>query len=160
MRPVAKYSVFVRPSRFLKRLVWIAHFITACIVLSTNVPDLLQGALLLLIGASWIKNDGMASTTELILHGDGRIKKVGVAEATPLQGGRTQDAHFSIADGDTANDMVLHPHSTVLPFLVILLYRQKSRLQSLVLLKDSLEAEDFRQLRLWLRWQIKQMPPK
>ena len=144
MRPVAKRSIYVRPSRFLSRMVWLAHLVAVCIVLNTNVASLLQGALLLLIGASWIKHAGMASaeknTTALILHGDGRIEKLGA--------------------GDTASDMVLHPHTTVLPFLVILLYRQKNRLQSLVLLKDSLEVEDFRQLRLWLRWQIKKSPPK
>lgn len=138
MRPVAKRSIYVRPSRFLSRMVWLAHLVAVCIVLNTNVASLLQGALLLLIGTSWIKHDGAASITELILHGDGRIEKLGA--------------------GDTAHDMVLHPHTTVLPFLLILLYRQKNRLQSLVLLKDSFEAEDFRQLRLWLRWHVKKLP--
>jgi len=118
------------------------HLVAVWIVFSTEIASLLQGALLFLIGASWIKHVGMASaeknTIALILHGDGRIEKLGA--------------------GDTANDMVLHPHTTVLPFLVILLYRQKNCLQSLVLLKDSLEVEDFRQLRLWLRWQIKKLP--
>jgi hypothetical protein len=41
----------------------------------------------------------------------------------------------------------------VLSFLVVLLYRQQGRLRSLTLPGDSLAAEDFRQLRLWLRWQ-------
>jgi hypothetical protein len=99
-----------------------------------------QGALVLVIGASWLKPDSSKLITGLILHGDGRIEKLG-------------------AD-NTVHEMVLHSHTTVLPFLIILLYRQKNRLQSLVLLKDSLQAEDFRQLRLWLRWQIKKSPPK
>ena len=40
----------------------------------------------------------------------------------------------------------------VLPFLVVLLYRSEGRLCTLTLLGDSLPADQFRQLRLWLRW--------
>lgn len=161
MRPIAKRLVSVRPSRFLMCLLWLVHFVAVWIVLSAKIPSLWQGALVLLIGASWVKHAGTASveqstltnttitksiiakstsaknTATLILHGDGRIEKLGA--------------------GDTVSEVVLHPHTTGLPFLVILLYREKKRLQSLVLLKDSLETEDFRQLRLWLRWQIKQL---
>lgn len=143
MRPVAKHSVSVRPSHFLKCLVRLVYIASACIVFSTTMPGLAQGALLLLIGVSWLKQNGAISPTGLILYGDGRIEKV----LSPLLDGA----------GDASNDMVLHPHTTVLPFLVVLLYRQKNRLQSLVLLKDSLEAEDFRQLRLWLRWHTKKL---
>jgi hypothetical protein len=39
-----------------------------------------------------------------------------------------------------------------LSFLVVLLYRQQGRLHSMTLLGDSISEEDFRQLRLWLRW--------
>ncbi|MES2237423.1 MAG: protein YgfX [Pseudomonadota bacterium] len=155
MKPVAKLSIHVRPSYFLKRLVWLAHLVAVCIVLSSNTSSVLQGALLLLIGISWMKHAGMASagksTTALILHSDNRIEKV----LSPLLGDGVGDTASIVT-----NDMVLHPHTTVLPFLVILLYRQKNRLKSLVLLKDSLEAEDFRQLCLWLRWHIKKFPPK
>jgi hypothetical protein len=155
MKPVAKISIHVRPSYFLRRLVWLAHVVAVCIVLSSNISSVLQGALLLLTGFSWMKQVGMAaaekSTTTLTLHSDNRIEKF----LNPL---------LVSGVGDTAsiatNDMVLHPHTTVLPFLVILLYRQKNRLKSLVLLKDSLSAEDFRQLCLWLRWRIKKFPPK
>lgn len=37
--------------------------------------------------------------------------------------------------------------------MIVLLYRQEGRLQAMTLLGDSLQKEDFRQLRLWLRWQ-------
>jgi hypothetical protein len=68
----------------------------------------------------------------LVLGGDGSIEKVG-------------------ADG-TASKAVVHPHTLVLSFLVVLLYRSEGRLGSLTLLGDSLADDDFRQLRLWLRW--------
>ncbi|TBR13799.1 MAG: hypothetical protein EPO43_09625 [Rugosibacter sp.] len=146
----------------MKRLLWLAHLIAACIVLGVNLSSLLQGALLLMIGTSWIKRDSTASTAALILHGDGRIEKVGAGD-TPrsVESDRRKcRAVFGKSPGGTVSDLFLHPHTTVLPFLVILLYRQKNRLQSLVLLSDSLEAEDFRQLRLWLRWQLKRPPQK
>ncbi|MDO9450858.1 MAG: hypothetical protein Q7J21_10265 [Rugosibacter sp.] len=195
------------------------------IVFNVNIPNLLQGIFLLLIGASWIKHACMASAAQnaitLVLHGDGRIEKAliplldGAGEATDetpaqqegaeknparfavdaLQGGRARNTLIkplrsgtveqstlssplqilAVTDGDrlqrlesasgkssweTTSDIVLHPHTIVLPFLVILLYRQKNHLQSLILLKDSLTAEDFRQLRLWLRWQVKKLPAK
>jgi hypothetical protein len=69
----------------------------------------------------------------IVLRGDGNIEIVG-ADAT-------------------ANEAVVHPHTLVLSFLVVLLYRQQGRLRFLTLPGDSLAAEDFRQLRLWLRWQ-------
>ena len=68
----------------------------------------------------------------MILESDGGIEIVG-------------------ADG-TASEAVVHPHTLVLSFLVVLLYRQQGRLRSMTLLEDSLPDEDFRQLRLWLRW--------
>ena len=75
---------------------------------------------------------GTVAVAALVLGGDGEIEIVG-------------------ADG-TAKEAVVHPHTVVLSFLVVLLYRSEGRLRSLTLLGDSLADEDFRQLRLWLRW--------
>ena len=101
-------------------------------VLAANPPSWLAAAFLVLIGASLARVRRASPTETLILRGDGRIEKVGA--------------------GDTACELIVHPHTLVLSFLVVLLYRQQGRLRSLTLLGDSLEAEDFRQLRLWLRW--------
>ena len=58
---------------------------------------------------------------------------------------------FSRADGSTG-EARLHPQTTVMAFLCVLLLRVRDRVEALVLLPDALDAEDFRQLRLWLRW--------
>ena len=58
---------------------------------------------------------------------------------------------FSRADG-SAGEARLHPQTTVMAFLCVLLLRVRGRVEALVLLPDALDAEDFRQLRLWLRW--------
>jgi hypothetical protein len=74
----------------------------------------------------------MPAIQSLVLRGDGGLEIVG-------------------AEG-TATAAIVHPHTLVLSFLVVLLYRQEGRMRSITLLADSLAVEDFRQLRLWLRW--------
>jgi hypothetical protein len=68
-------------------------------------------------------------------------------------------AVMAARDGNvgSAETLTLQPQTVVLPFLVVLLYRQASRrrVQALLVLSDSLSAEDFRYLRVWVRWQVK-----
>lgn len=49
---------------------------------------------------------------------------------------------------------VLSPDSLVTPYLVVLnvLPQDSRRMRSIVILPDSMEAEAFRQLRVWLKW--------
>ncbi|KAF0165008.1 MAG: hypothetical protein FD157_1689 [Rhodocyclaceae bacterium] len=132
MKPVAPLSVSIRPSRRLLLIQLTAHVVAAGAVLAATVPSWLAAVLLLLIGASLARLRAVSPVASLVLRGDGRLETVG-------------------ADG-TATEVVVHPHTFVLSFLVVLLYRQQGRLRSLTLLADSLAAEDYRQLRLWLRW--------
>jgi hypothetical protein len=90
------------------------------------------GVLLLLVRGFAGASAPSAAVASWSLGGDGSIEIVG-------------------ADG-TASEAVVHPHTLVLSFLVVLLYRCQGRLRALTLLGDSLAEEDFRQLRLWLRW--------
>lgn len=132
MKSVAPLSVSINPSRRLLLIQSVAHVTAAGAVLSAVLPPWLAAVLLVLIGASLAHQRRRSVTVGLVLGGDGRLQIVG-------------------ADG-TATEIVVHPHTLVLSFLVVLLFRQEGRLRSLTLLTDSLEHEDFRQLRLWLRW--------
>jgi len=132
MKPVAPLSVSIKPSRRLLLIQSFAHVVAAGAVLSAVLPSWLASILLLLIGASLACLRGMSPVEGMVLSRDGRFEIVG-------------------ADG-TASEAIVHPHTLVLSFLVLLLYRQEGRLRSVTLLADSLAAEDFRQLRLWLRW--------
>ena len=132
MKPVAPLSVSLKPSRRLLVIQSVAHLVAAGAVLAANLPAWLAAFLLLLTGGSLARMRRPLQVSSLVLGGDGGIQIVG-------------------ADG-TANEAVVHPHTVVLPFLVVLLYRSEGRLRSLTLLGDSLADEDFRQLRLWLRW--------
>ncbi|MFA4968694.1 MAG: protein YgfX [Sulfuritalea sp.] len=132
MKPVAPLSVSLRPSRRLLLIQLAAHVVAAAAVLAASLPPWLAAILLVLIGASLARVRAKSPLSMLVLRGDGRLETVG-------------------ADG-TASEAVVHPHTLVLSFLVVLLYRQQGRLRALTLLADSLAAEDYRQLRLWLRW--------
>lgn len=132
MATAAPLRISLRRSRRLLLAQWLAHGLAAAAVLAANVPWSLRGALFVAIAISLLYQPRPPRVVALILHADGRLEKVG-------------------ADG-TAVTLQLHPHTTLLPGLAILLYRQRGRLAALPLLADSLSAEDFRQLRLHLRW--------
>jgi hypothetical protein len=132
MKPVAPLSVFIKPSLRLLLIQSLAHVVAAGAVLAASLPSWLAAVILLLIGASLARLRRMPAIQSLVLRGDGGLEIVG-------------------ADG-TATAAIVHPHTLVLSFLVVLLYRQEGRMRSITLLADSLAVEDFRQLRLWLRW--------
>lgn len=132
MKPVAPLSISIRPSRRLLLIQSLAHMVAGGAVLAAALPSWLAAILLLSIGTSLAHLRRAAPAETLVLRGDGRLEKVG-------------------ADG-TATEIIVHPHTLVLSFLVVLLYRQEGRLRAFTLLADSLAAEDFHQLRLWLRW--------
>ncbi len=132
MKSLAPLSVSIKPSRRLLLIQSAAHVVAAFAVFASPVPAWLMAVLLLLVGASLAHVRRSLPGERLVLHGDGRLEKVGA--------------------GDTANEVTVHPNSLVLSFLVVLLYRERGRMRSMVLMPDSVAAEDFRQLRLWLRW--------
>lgn len=132
MKPVATLSVAIKSSRQLLFVQSLAHLAAAAAVLASHIPSWLAALLLLLVGASLARLRRLLPVTGLVLGGDGHLQTVD-------------------ADG-TASEATVHPHTLVLSFLIVLLYRQHGRLRALTLPGDSLSAEDFRQLRLWLRW--------
>ena len=132
MKPIASLSVSVKPSGHLLVIQAVAHALAVGAVLAATLPAWLVAVFLLSIGASLARARRISAVASLTLGGDGQLQIIG-------------------SDG-VANSAVVHPHTLVLSSLVVLLYRQEGRLRSMTLLGDSLAAEDFRQLRLWLRW--------
>lgn len=134
MKTASSLKITIKPSRRLLFIEWAAYFLAAVAVLAAGLPTGTVVLLLAVLGMSLVyaRRHSPAQSGVLMLHGDGRLEKVGA--------------------GDTADELVLHPHTTMLPFLVVLLYRQNGRSGSLVLLDDSCIEGDFRRLRLWLRW--------
>lgn len=136
MKSVAPLSLSITSSRRLRWIQWLAHGVAAAAVLAAAVPPWLMAVLLLSVIASLAHRRRPAPVKGLLLNGEGGLEIV--------------DA------GGAATPATVHPHTLVLSFLVVLLYRSQGRLHSVTLLADSLAAEDFRQLRLWLRWRATQ----
>jgi hypothetical protein len=132
MKAVAPLAISLKPSRRLLLILSLAHLVAAGAVLASRLHPWAAALLLLLVGASLARQRAQPQVAALILRGDGSMETVG-------------------ADG-TASAAAVHAHTLVLSSLVVLLYRQQGRLRALTLLGDSLAEEDFRQLRLWLRW--------
>lgn len=67
------------------------------------------------------------------------------------------DGQLAVASGDTWQSVTLCPDSQVLPWLIVLRYRpaQARYARTLPILGDSLPPEDFRRLRVWLRWRAR-----
>jgi hypothetical protein len=59
--------------------------------------------------------------------------------------------HIGHVDGTSA-EADIHQQSTVFPWLVVLIFRVDGRLESLVLPRMVMDAEDHRRLRVWLKW--------
>jgi len=110
----------------------LAHVTAVASILAAAIPSWLAILLLLPVGASLVHLRKPTPITTLRLHADGRLEVDG------------PDGAIKIVN--------VHPHTIVLSFLIVLLYRQNAQLRSILVLTDGLQDADFRQLRIWLRW--------
>lgn len=64
------------------------------------------------------------------------------------------DGGLGILEGDEALPAVLAPDSMVWPGLVVLRYRlgNERRMTTRIVFADSMPEDDFRRLRVWMRW--------
>jgi len=126
----------LRRSRRLTIMLAVAHALAAATALSLSLPWGLKIVLLTaIIASAWlslVRLTGPNRICRLTLRDDGRLE-------------------FARVDG-SCGEARLHPQTTVTAFLCVLLLRAQARVEALVLLPDALAAEDFRLLRLWLRW--------
>jgi toxin CptA len=130
-------TLSLRPSPRLDILLLAAHGAALAVLSAISIPDLIRALLLLLIccsaGLAWQRAHGRGRIVSLLLRADGKLE-------------------YARLNGESGEAQP-HPHTTVTPQLTLLLLRLGKRLEALALLPDSLPAEEFRQLRLWLRWQ-------
>jgi toxin CptA len=131
----------VRPSRLLSRLILIAHAVAAAgLFLSGAQPWMLAG------GCAALLASGAWHVRSAIRAGHG---------ASVLDLGA--DGCCAIAGAQDAWGGLLRTDSIALPWLVVLRIDRAGGggARSLVLLRDSLEADDWRRLRVFLRWAVR-----
>lgn len=127
--------VRIRPSRLQRlALVGIALLALAAIALADLSPAGLLAATLLTGYLTW-QAWRRPAVVALRLNGDGSLE---------LR-----------AAGQDWQPATLLPSSSVTPWLCLLAYRVQGKTQHLAIYPDSLHPEDFRHLRVWLRWQAR-----
>jgi toxin CptA len=139
MHAIAPVRVSLKSSRRLLVIQSAAHFFAAAALFLTSIPVVLQATLMLVVGASLAFQRKPVERLDLLLLGDGEIEKVG-------------------ADG-TAIRCQVDAQSVVFSFLVVLRLQQGNSTNSRTILSDSMSAEDFRALRVWLRWRSTVVKP-
>lgn len=139
MHAVAPVRVSLKSSRRLLVIQSAAHFLAAAALFLSSIPEVLQATLMLIVGASLAFQRKPVERLDLLLLGDGGIEKVG-------------------ADG-TAIRYQVDAQSVVFAFLVVLRLKQGNTMNSRTILSDSMSAEDFRALRVWLRWRVTAVMP-
>jgi len=131
----------IRSSPCLAMVLAVLHLAALVSLVSLLIPVWLKLALAVVIGVSVgisVRRHALLraafSVRELVLKADGAVEGL-------WNGGRRFDARIS---GQT----------TVLPWLIVMLIElpDSRRLHPLLILPDSLPAEDGRVLRAWLRW--------
>jgi toxin CptA len=127
-------TIELRRSRLLVALLVLAHGLAAGCTVALPCPWSLRGGLLLAIGVS-----------------------LGCAlRLSPITGLRlcTPDRIDGLLRGGACVALDLQAESTVFSQLIVLRLRlgEARRVSSLVVLPDQMSAEQFRVLRLWLRW--------
>jgi len=134
MRSIASITIHLVPSRRLLLVQTGAHILAGFAIISAELPGWIAALLLVAFGASLSRIRRPRPFSALVLGGDGILQKVG-------------------ADG-TAIELPLDAGTMVLPQLVVLHWRGTpvTNAGGLALLKDSMPPDDFRRLRVWLRW--------
>ena len=140
-------SIRLRPSRILAAMLLLAHGGAAAAVIASGMPRELQAVLVLLL----VANAGLAARRAALLRSPDSVIALEIAPDDALS--------IQTRRGDRIGCEVLGS-SYVASFLVVLNLRGKDDggTRRAVMLPDSLDPEDFRKLRVWLRWKAAAPP--
>lgn len=129
-------TLLLQPSRRLALLLLAAHGGTAFAASLISIDLWIKFVFFVVVFLSAVfqlaKLYGRKRVVRLTLYDDGLLE-------------------YLCRDADSAK-VKIHPHSTVSSLLAVLLIRRDKRLDALVVVPDSMGREEFRTLRLWLRW--------
>ena len=173
------FRLTIHPSRCLANALLAVHLFAAMLVMVATIAPQWKVALVLAVGVSLAYRRHSEVSRDFVFHPDGRVEflessrnsPVGAdettakAETTALQGGRAQNALCAVADGDTPSSagspgevpvFDVDDASRLLGALMVVRFRRMSICRTLILLPDSFaHIDDYRRLRIWLKWQGK-----
>lgn len=134
-------KISIKPSRRLALLLCLAHGAAAAAALLTDVSIWVKISLVLVIGASCAS----------CLYGPALLRSGKAIVSFEIKDGRA--VSFQTLRGEWHQGMLLDS-SFVSPWLAILnIKMEASRFaRHVVIMPDGIDADDFRQLRVWLRW--------
>lgn len=134
-------KIVIKPSRRLALLLCLAHAAAAGAFLVLELPIWLKISLVLLIGASC----GVYLYGPALLRGSGAIVGLEIRDGDKLS--------FQTRRGEWREGTLLGS-SFVSPYLTVLNFRTEGNLlaRHVVILPDSVDADEFRRLRVRLRW--------
>ena len=135
------FKIAIYPSHRLALLLILAHAAAAGVCVAADMPVALKVVFLLLIGASC----GYALCGPALLRNQEAIVALEITDGGALS--------FQTRRGEWYRGTLLDS-SFVAPYLAVLnLKTDEARLaRHVVIMADSLAAEEFRRLRVWLRW--------
>lgn len=132
-----------RPSRYLAAILIVAHGVVIAALLLLPFPAWTKAALAMLILFSMVYHVWRDAWLAAPSSGIALKLEEDHAELTTRNGGHLE--------GQVLADSFVTPYLTVLNVLP-----QDARFaRSIVIMPDTLDAESFRQLRVWMRWGVK-----
>jgi toxin CptA len=134
-------TIAVSPSVRLAVAVCAAHLITAGLVWLVPVPALGKGVATLAIAFSLI----YFLARDVALHAASAIVALGLKDGGGIAF-RTRDGTW--VEGELSGSSYVSPALTI----VVLQPRGRRRTRRAIILPDSVDARDFRRLRIWMRW--------
>jgi len=130
----------IGPSRYLAAILLVGHLSIVALVLYPDLSAAWKTAALVMLLCSLLFELRMA-----LRLGGRAVVKLRISASETLQ--------FAMRDGQWHEGKVLGS-TTVTSFLTVINLRvvTHSRIRSIVILPDSMDADDYRRLRVWLRW--------
>ncbi|MGH8750890.1 MAG: protein YgfX [Burkholderiales bacterium] len=140
-------NIALKPSKHLLLLLIATHAAAVIIIWLVQLPGWLQAAATLVLCLSlffYSKRYAMLSALNSIIGIEIREERVCIIQ--------TRDGKYL--------DCIILPTSTVYSWLTVLnlMQRDERVLRHVVIFPDAIATEDFRQLRVWLRWKYQAQP--
>jgi toxin CptA len=142
-------NVVISPSVRLAIALCVAHLVAAGLLWLVPVPEFAKGAATLAIAFSLV----------YFLSRDATLHAANAIVALELKSGggisfRTRDGNW--VESELSDSSYVSPALTI----VTLKPRGKGRTRRAILLPDSVDARDFRRLRMWMRWKTEGTEPE